>query len=168
MTPALSAPPAARNPARVLVILILAASLTACASARRATVQVPQQSSPASPTRRTIFIPVMDGYEKNVASAFAAADVPVEIVTDKAKADLQVKPTFSKSDSSIGAVLYKKQTGHEPFSYLDVVEVETNRTLLSYPFLWTDYEVSRIRDGQEFARELKNKLVPKAQRNAKQ
>jgi hypothetical protein len=110
----------------------------------------------------------MDGYEKNVASAFAAADVPVEIVTDKAKADLQVKPTFSKSDSSIGAVLYKKQTGHEPFSYLDVVEVETNRTLLSYPFLWTDYEVSRIRDGQEFARELKNKLVPKAQRNAKQ
>ena len=103
----------------------------------------------------------MDGYEKDVAGAFAAADVPVQIVTDKAKADLQVKPTFSKSDSSIGSVLYKKQTGHEPFSYLDVVEVETNRTLLSYPFLWTDYEVSRIRDAQEFARELKNKLVPK-------
>jgi hypothetical protein len=106
----------------------------------------------------------MDGYERNVATAFAAAEVPLGIVTEKAKADLQVRPTFSKSDSSIGAVLYKKQTGHEPFCFLDVVEVETNRVLLSYPFLWTDHEDTRSRDAQEFARELKKKLAAKTRR----
>jgi len=168
MMSVLGATPAAdRRPTRygLLALSILATSLTACASARHTAAQVPQHASTVGLTRRTMFVPLMDGYEKNVVSALSVGEVAVEIVTEKAKADLQIRPTLSKGDSSIGAVLYRKQTGHEPFSYLDVVEVETNRTLLSYRFLWTDYEVSRVRDAQEFARELKNKLVSKTPRN---
>jgi hypothetical protein len=151
---------------RALVVPMVAATLTACATARHTagqTTQPPQAPAESAP-RRTIFLPAMDGYEKSVAGALAAADVPVGIVPEKAKADLQVRPAFSRSDSSIGAVLYAKRTGHEPFSYLDVVEVETNRVLLSYPFLWSDFEVTRSRDAQGFARELKKKLAPKAKR----
>jgi len=101
----------------------------------------------------------MDGYENDVVRALGAAQVPVEIVTDKTKADLQVKPTLSHWEPSMRI---QKATGHAPFSFLDVVDVETNRVLLSYPFLWTDYEVTRSRDAQEFARELKNKLGAKS------
>lgn len=144
---------------KLLALLILAASLSACAARHAAGQTAPQPRD--VPTLRTIFIPAMNGYERSVLRAIQAADVPVDIITEKTKADLQVRPTFSNS-GGIADVLYEKRTGHAPFSYLDVVELETNRVLLSYPFLWSDHEDTRSRDAQEFARELKKKLAAKA------
>jgi hypothetical protein len=141
---------------KLLALAILVATLSACAGRQTAGQTTPQPRP--TPTLRTIFIPVMNGYESNVVSAIKAANVPVDIIAEKTKADLQVRPTFSNS-GGIANVLYEKRTGHAPFSYLDVVELETNRVLLSYPFLWSDHEDTRSRDAQEFARELKNKLA---------
>jgi hypothetical protein len=145
---------------KMLALFILAFGFTACAARRTAT-QSPQttHASSLNQTRRTLYIPVMDGYEKNVVSALNLGEVPVQIVTEQSKADLQVKPTLSRWYPGMPVA---KGSGHGPFSYFDVVEVETHHTLLSYPFLWTDYEVSRYRDAQEFARELKKKLTPKS------
>lgn len=142
---------------KVLAFMIMVSALTVCAAARPTATQTAPPSAQTL-ARKTIFIPAMDGYEDYVASAFRSAEVPVDIVTVKSKADLQVRPTFSYSRTA------QKGTGHEPFSWLDVVEVDTNRTVVSYPFLCTDYEVTRGRDAQEFARELKNKLVPRKKR----
>jgi hypothetical protein len=141
---------------KLLALSILAATLSACAARHTAGRTAPQPRD--VPTLRTIFIPVMNGYERNVVSAIQAADVPVNIIAEKTKADLQVRPSFSSS-GGIAAVLYEKRTGHAPFSYLDVLELETNRVLLSYPFLWSDHEDTRSRDAAEFARELKKKLA---------
>jgi hypothetical protein len=138
-----------------IAFLILAFTLASCAARHTAGQTLPPRQPP---TLRTIFIPAMNGYEHNVASAIKAADVPVDIIAEKTRADLQVRPTFSNS-GGIADVLYEKRTGHAPFSYLDVVELETNHILLSYPFLWSDHEDTRSRDAQEFARELKNKLA---------
>ena len=145
---------------RVLAISIVAATLTACAAARHTAGQTTQPPQPPteSPALRTIFIPAMNGYERNVLSAIQAAGVPVDIIAEKTKADLQVRPSFSTS-GGIADVLYEKRTGHAPFSYFDVEELETNRVLLSYPFLWSDHEETRNWDAAEFARELKNKLA---------
>jgi hypothetical protein len=142
---------------KLLALSILVASLSACAARHTAgqTTPLPRDV----PTLRTIFIPAMNGYERNVLSAIQAADVPVDIIADRTKADLQVRPSFSNSGGSIAGVLYQKSTGHAPFSYLDVVQLETNRVLLSYPFLWSDHEETRNWDAAEFARELKNKLA---------
>ena len=104
----------------------------------------------------------MGGYERNVLSAIRAAGVPVSVTDEPSKADLQVRPTFPKGGGSIGDVLYQKSTGHAPFSYLDVVETERKRVLLSYPFLWSEHEETRNYDAQEFARELNKKLTRKA------
>jgi hypothetical protein len=141
---------------KLLALSIFALTLSSCA-ARHTAGQTPPQPR-RTPTLRTIFIPAMNGYENNVVSAIKAANVPVDIIAEKTRADLQVRPTFSNS-GGIADVLYEKRTGHAPFSYLDVVELETNRVLLSYPFLWSDHEDTRSRDAQEFARELKNKLA---------
>jgi len=141
---------------RLLALAIFAAFLSACAAHRTAGPAVQQPA--ANATLRTIFIPEMSGYEKNVASALHAAAVPVTIVDDSAKSDFQVRPTFSNS-GGIADVLYEKRTGHAPFSYLDVLDPETKQVLLSYPFLWSDHEETRNRDAQEFARELKKKLA---------
>jgi hypothetical protein len=143
----------------LLALSILTAALSACAARHTAGQTTPQPRD--VPTLRTIFIPAMNGYERNVLSAIQAANVPVDIITEKTKADLQVRPSFSTS-GGIADVLYEKRTGHAPLSYLDVVELETNRVLLSYPFLWSDHEDTRSRDAQEFARELKKKLAAKA------
>jgi len=137
---------------------MLAATLTACA-ARRTAGQT--TLPPETPTLRTIFVPAMNGYERNVTGAIQAANVPVDIIGEKTKADLQVRLTLSNS-GGIADVLYEKRTGHAPFSYLDVVELETNRVVLSYPFLWSDHEDTRSGDAAEFARELKKKLAAKA------
>lgn len=141
---------------KMLALSILAIGFTACA-ARGIATQLPQISS-SNQMRKTLFIPTMDGYEKNVITALNLGEVPVQIVTEQSKAELQVKPTLSRWYPGMAVA---KGSGHGPFSYFDVVEVETHHTLLSYPFLWTDYEVSRYRDAQEFARELKKKLRPK-------
>jgi len=140
---------------KLLALSILVATLSACAARHTAAQTSPQPRK--TPTLRTIFIPVMNGYERNVVSAIQAADVPVDIIAEKAKADLQVRLSFSNS-GGIADVLYEKRTGHAPFGYFDVLELETNRVLLSYPFLWSDHEDTRTRDAQEFARELKKKL----------
>jgi hypothetical protein len=141
---------------KLFVLSVLALTLSSCAARQTAGQTPPQPRQP--PTLRTIFIPAMNGYETNVASAIKAADVPVDIIAEKTRADLQVRPTFSDS-GGIADVLYEKRTGHAPFSYLDVVDLETNHVLLSYPFLWSDHEDTRSKDAQEFARELKNKLA---------
>jgi hypothetical protein len=141
---------------KLLALLILATALSACAARNTAGPTTPQPRDTA--TLRTIFIPVMSGYERNVVSAIRAAGVPVEMIADSTKAELQVRPTFSNS-GGIAGVLYQKSTGHAPFSYLDVVQLETNHVLLSYPFLWSDHEETRNYDAAEFARELKNKLA---------
>jgi hypothetical protein len=141
---------------KLFALSILAATLSSCAARGTAGQTTPQPRQP--PTLRTIFIPAMNGYEQNVVSAIRAAGVPVDIIAEKTRADLQVRPTFS-NPGGIADVLYEKRTGHAPFSYLDVVELETNRVLLSYPFLWSDHEDTRSKDAQEFARELKNKLA---------
>ena len=151
-------------PARrtTLLLLILAVALTACA-ARHPSVQAAQQPQPGeTPVLKTLYIPAMGGYETNVLNAIRAAAVPVNVIDEKAKADLQLRPTFPNGGGSIGDVLYEKRTGHAPFSYLDVVETESNRVLVSFRFLWSDHEDTRNRDAQEFARELKKKLTPKA------
>lgn len=140
-----------------LYLAMFALALSGCA-ARQPAPQAAQ--SRETPSLRTLYIPTMGGYEKNVLSAIRAAGVPVNVIDERTKADLQVRPTFS-NEGSIGDVLYQKRTGHAPFSYFDVVELETNRVLLSYPFLWSDHEDTRNRDAQEFARELKKKLTPK-------
>jgi hypothetical protein len=141
---------------KLLALSILAATLSACAARNTAGPTTPRPRETA--TLRTIFIPAMNGYERNVVSAIRAAGVPVEMIADSTKADLQVRPTFSNS-GGIAGVLYQKSTGHAPFSYLDVVELERNHVLLSYPFLWSDHEETRNYDAAEFARELKIKLA---------
>lgn len=139
-------------------LAMLALALIGCAARPAA----PQAAQPRqAPSLRTLYIPTMRGYEKNILSAIRAAAVPVIVIDERSKADLLVRPTFSNGQGSLGDVLYEKRTGHAPFSYLDVVELETNRVLLSYPFLWSDHEDTRNRDAQEFARELKKKLTPK-------
>ena len=141
---------------KLLALSILAATLSACAARNTTGPTTPQPRD--TETLRTIFIPAMNGYERNVVSAIRAAGVPVEMIADRTKADLQVRPTFSNSEG-IAGVLYQKRTGHAPFSYLDAVELERNHILLSYPFLWSDHEETRDYDAAEFARELKNKLA---------
>src|SRR5580693_2984365 len=80
---------------KLLALSIFALTLSSCA-ARHTAGQTPPQPR-QTPTLRTIFIPVMNGYENNVASAIKAADVPVDIIAEKTRADLQVRPTFSNS-----------------------------------------------------------------------
>jgi hypothetical protein len=144
---------------KLAVLSILTVVLSSCAARHTAGQTNPQPQAP--PTLRSIFIPAMDGYERNVLNAIQAADVPVDIIAERTKADLQVRLSVTNS-GGIADVLYEKRTGHAPFRYLDVVELETNRVLLSYPFLWSDHEDTRARDAQEFARELKKKLTAKA------
>ena len=91
---------------KLLAISILAATLSACAARQRRRYRR-RRSPERPPTLRTIFIPAMNGYERNVLSAIRAAGVPVDIIADRTKADLQVRPTFANS-GGIADVLYEK------------------------------------------------------------
>jgi hypothetical protein len=123
--------PVRRNTIRYKVIeaSILAATLSALAMTQHAAAQTTQQPTKNS-TRRTIFVPAMGGLERNIVSALDAEEVPIDVVMEQPNSDLQVKPTISNSLPPIEVVLYRKATGHDPFSLLDVVEVKTNRSFL--------------------------------------
>jgi hypothetical protein len=142
-----------------IVASILGVTLAVFLAARAAAQT--KQPSARTPERTTIFVPAMNGFEKQLIAAFTAQEVPIDAVTEQAVSDLRVRPTFPNSLPSMEVVLYKKETGHAPFSFLDVVDAKTNRTILTYPFLWTDDQVTRSRDAREFAAELKKKLSSK-------
>jgi hypothetical protein len=151
---------------RVFAISIAAVTILAIAMLSRAAAQTAQQPE-KSTTRRTLFLPAMAGFERNIIGALRFADAPVDIVTEQADSDLQVKLTRGNSTPGMQALLYRKVTGHDPEDFLDVVDLRTNRVLLTYHFFWTDDGDGRARDAQEFAAELKKKLTPKRPRRPK-
>jgi hypothetical protein len=145
---------------KVIAASLLAATLSAFAMTQHAAAQTTQQPA-KSPARRTIFVPAMGGLEKYIVSALGTEEVPIEVVMEQPTSDLHVRPTFSNSQPPMEVVLYRKVTGHDPFSFLDVVEVKTNRVLFTYRFIWLDDEEHKTYEAREFAKELRKKLSAK-------
>jgi hypothetical protein len=145
---------------KVITALIFVAALSGIGITQQAAAQTTRQPT-QSATRRTIFVPAMDGLEKDVVRALSAEQSPVEVVTDQANSDLQVKPSLSTSLAPIAVTIYRKQFGHDPFSLLKVVETKGNRNLLTYRFIWANDQASRASAAREFAEELRKKLVTK-------
>src|ERR1700733_13696607 len=113
--------------------------------------------------RRTIFLPRMGGFERNVAGALKAQQVPVDVVPEESKPDLKGEFTPAGSLGGTAAVLHEK-TGRYPEDILDVKQVDSRRTLLRYRFFLMDDPDSRARVAVEFAQELRKKLTPKKKR----
>lgn len=78
----------------------------------------------AQQQRQTIFLPKMDGFERNVAGALKNPGV----VVDESKADLKGEFTPAGSRSGIAAI-FQEKSGRYPEDILDVKQADGRRTL---------------------------------------
>ncbi len=111
----------------------------------------------AASSRKTVFLDRMAGLESYIVKAAAQAELPVEFLEEAEHPDLKV--LLGNKFSSVHAeVLYRKNTGRTENTTLEVVDVKTRKTILTYGFQWTVDEGAKKRVAGEFVKRLKQKL----------
>jgi hypothetical protein len=106
--------------------------------------------------RKTIFLDKMGGFEKYIEDALKAMEVNVEVLEEEEHPDLKVL-LGNRFKSVYAEVLYKKQTGRQDDTELQLVDVNTGKTLFVHQFRMGDEEAKK-RAAVSFAEKLKKKL----------
>ncbi len=96
----------------------------------------------------------MAPYIKNAA---VNQKVKAEFVEEAAHSDFRVLigPKFSSLPAQ---TLYRKNTGRTENATVEVVDMKTRRTIMTYDFTWPPDETGLNRVAGEFVRQLKSKL----------
>lgn len=107
--------------------------------------------------RKTIFLDRMAGLETHIEKAALEAELPVEFLEEAEHPDLKV--LLGNKFSSVHAeVLYRRNTGRTENTILEVIDVKTKKTLLTYEFKWAAEEGTKKRIAREFVQRLKARL----------
>lgn len=111
----------------------------------------------AASERKTVFLDRMAGLEPYIREAAAEADLPVEFLAEDEHPDLKV--LLGNKFSSVHAeVLYRRSTGRTENTTLEVIDMKTRKTLLTYDFQWSTDERAKKRISKEFVNRLNGKL----------
>jgi hypothetical protein len=111
----------------------------------------------AAAGRKTVFLDKMGGLEAYIEKAAGNQELGVEFIEEAEHPDLKV--LLGKKFTSVHAeVLYRKNTGRNEDSTLQVVDVKTRKPILTFDFKWSGDEAARQRVASDFVRQLKEKL----------
>ncbi len=107
--------------------------------------------------RKSVFLDKMGGLEGYIEKAAAQAELDVEFIEEAMHPDLKVM--LGKKFTSVYAeVLYKKNTGRNEDTTLQVVDVKSKKPLLTHEFRMSTDDAGKRRIAEEFVRKLKAKL----------
>ncbi len=150
-----------RNALSLLLLLTLAAvSAMAQETAKQ---DAPKQDAPKTiPTGAKVFInPINDGFEKDLVAAFEAKKVPLEIVTEKEKADFEISGASESKKAGAAKILIMGSIHSSEQASITVTNLKSGEAVWAYSVNKANSAHGKRSTAEACAKHLKAKIDSK-------
>lgn len=135
-----------------LIIILMATAITALA----------QDSSKAIPAGSRVFInPINDGFEKDLIAALQTKKVPLEVVTDKEKADFEITGSSESKKAGVAKVLIMGSWHSREQASITITNLKSGEAVWAYSVNKSDSAHGKRSTAEACAKHLKNKIESK-------
>ncbi|MGE0887362.1 MAG: hypothetical protein AB7P14_27895 [Blastocatellales bacterium] len=135
-----------------LIIILMATAISALA----------QDSSKAIPAGSKVFInPINDGFEKDLIAALQTKKVPLEVVTDKEKADFEITGSSESKKAGVAKVLIMGSWHSREQASITITNLKSGEAVWAYSVNKSDSAHGKRSTAEACAKHLKNKIESK-------
>ncbi len=121
-----------------------------------------QNSAKAIPAGSKVFInPMNDGFEKSLAEALKAKNVPVEIVTEKDKADFEITGASESKKAGAAKILITGSWHSREQASITVTNLKSGEAVWAYAVNKSDSAHGKRSTAEACAKHLKEKIESK-------
>ncbi|MBL8189226.1 MAG: hypothetical protein JNK38_14555 [Acidobacteria bacterium] len=118
-----------------------------------------QDAAKPIPAGSKVFInPMNDEYEKFLASAFKAKKVPVEIVTEKDKADFEITGTTESKKAGAAKIIFRGSWRSSEQASITVTNLKSGEAVWAYSVNKSDSAHGKKSTAEACAKHLKEKI----------
>ncbi len=135
-----------------LIVILLATAVVGLA----------QDSSKAIPAGSKVFInPINDGFEKDLIAALQTKKVPLEVVTDKEKADFEISGSSESKKAGVAKILIMGSWRSREQASITVTNLKSGEAVWAYSVNKSDSAHGKRSTAEACAKHLKNKIESK-------
>ena len=135
-----------------LLVLLMLAAVSSLA----------QDAVKVIPAGAKVFInPMKDGFEKELASALEAKKVPVEIVTEKDKAEFEISGTSETKKAGAAKILIRGSWHSSEQASITVTNLKSGEAVWAYAVNKSDSAHGKRSTAEACAKHLKEKIESK-------
>lgn len=121
-----------------------------------------QDASKAIPAGAKLFInPMSDGFENNLAEALKTKKVPVEVVTEKEKADFEISGTSESKKAGAAKILITGSWRSREQASITVTNLKSGEAVWAYSVNKSDSAHGKRSTAEACAKHLKEKIESK-------
>ena len=121
-----------------------------------------QDTTKVIPAGAKVFInPMKDGFEKELASALEAKKVPVEIVTEKDKAEFEITGTSESKKAGAAKILIRGSWHSSEQASITVTNLKSGEAVWAYSVNKSDSAHGKRSSAEACAKHLKEKIESK-------
>ena len=118
-----------------------------------------QDTAKAVPAGAKVFInPMKDGFETNLAEALKAKKVPVEIVTDKSKADFEISGTSDTKKAGAAKIIFMGSWHSSEQASITLTNLKSGESVWAYAVNKSDSAHGKRSSAEACAKHLKEKI----------
>ena len=140
-----------RKSLSLLLVLMLAA-----------VIGMAQDSAKAIPAGSKVFIsPMKDEFEKHLATALEAKKVPLEIVTEKDKADFEISGTSESKKAGAAKIIIMGSWHSSEQASITVTNLKSGESVWAYSVNKSDSAHGKRSSAEACAKHLKEKIESK-------
>jgi len=137
---------------RLLLLLTLALAVSGFA----------QDAGKSIPAGSKVFIsPINDGFEKNLAEALKAKKVPLEVVTEKEKADFEITGSSESKKAGAAKILITGSWHSREQASITVTNLKSGEAVWAYSVNKSDSAHGKRSTAEACAKHLKDKVESK-------
>ncbi len=121
-----------------------------------------QDAAKAIPSGAKVFIsPMKDGYEKELAAALQAKKVPVEVVTEKDKADFEISGASESKKAGAAKIIIMGSWHSSEQASITVTNLKSGEAVWAYSVNKSDSAHGKRSTAEACAKHLKEKIESK-------
>ncbi len=121
-----------------------------------------QETTKVIPAGAKVFInPMKDGFEKELAAAFDTKKVPLEVVTEKDKADFEITGTSESKKAGKAKILIRGSWHSSEQASITVTNLKSGEAVWAYSVNKSDSAHGKRSTAEACAKHLKEKIESK-------
>ena len=121
-----------------------------------------QDAAKAIPAGSKVFInPMKDGFEKDLGAAFEAKKVPLEVVTEKEKADFEISGTSESKKAGAAKILIMGSIHSSEQASITITNLKTGEAVWAYSVNKSNSAHGKRSTAEACAKHLKDKVESK-------
>lgn len=145
-----------------LLLLLMLAPVSGLAQDASSGVPAGSEVSMVIPAGSKVFInSIKDGFEKDLIAAFGVKKVPLEIVTEKEKADFEITGTSESKKAGVAKILLAWSWQSSEQASITVTNLKTGVAVWAYSVNKWDSWHGKRSTAEACAKHLKNKIDSK-------